>query len=186
MILKKITVANSGISKKEIVTPWGETIVLGTHGKRFHVIHTREEFNFFSRLRDILIVDPDVREIREYLEQIGDVPMVNKNVPEDEAKNYQEAKELEDKFKEELIQLGYDVTRIGADHVKSNEVSEVSDIALISEFTKRSKANPNILDAAKLAFNGYVSKELKDMSFEEVKQMMLQMGYVGLRKKEEG
>lgn len=179
MKLMKCYPSNSSIMSKTIVFPSGKEIKLGSNGMRSYMVTSMEELNFLSKQRDIQLIRPTDREMIEFLEKLPEVPVVGVN-PE-EPKVFDVATVEEELLKDELIKRGYSVNKSSGSQETSASVSKISDIAIVKEFSKRSKANPTLLKAAEVELSDY-NGDLESMSFEELRQLLAKLGYTGLRK----
>jgi len=180
MILKRCYPANASIIKKTIIFPNGKEISIGSQGMSCYFITSKEELEFLSKQRDLQIVDPTQTEVVNYLESLPEVPVVGTAV--ENPKEFDPAQFEEELLRGELIKRGYDVSKSSGSNETSSVMSKLSDTAIVSEFMKRYKTNPDIAKAASIEFNDY-DGNLESMSFEELKQLLAKLGYSGLRKK---
>lgn len=178
MILAKVFPASAGIVRKEIKLPSGKTIVLGAKGSKFYYCSSKSELAFLSKQRDIQIMNPDIGDYIKFLETVPEAPTVTTVVKDPEQFDLSSVEE--DMLKEELFKRGISIEKIPVDSNVSNVVQGISDHALVGEIIERMKVNPSLGDAIKV--KEFVPKELTGLSYEELKQVISNLGYILMKK----
>lgn len=182
MILKKAMISSPSISYREVIFPSGKKVVFGLDCYEY-IPKNQEELRFLSGLMGIQIVDMDDTEARHILEALPEPPSVDRTLSQDEVERYVCTKENEEALMDMLIKAGYfDANKISGSTEVSSAISRISDAAIIKEFVKRYKANPNVGKAASIELQDVVYGEINSLSEEELKQVLSKMGYGGLRK----
>lgn len=182
MVLKKLILANHSIIRKTIELPNGKSITLGECGLREYLIENREELEFLTKQRDVLIVDPTAKECSGFIERLPEIPVVDTSLTVEEAKAFDPSELEEDLLKDELLKRGYDVVKTTSSDDMSSLISRVSDVTLIQEFSKRCKENPELIKASGITIETVSEIDFSNASLEEVKQYLAKFGYIGIRK----
>lgn len=180
MILMKAYPSNSSIIKKTVTFPSGKEICLGSMGMGSYIVTSKEELDFLSKQRDIQLMKPTEREVVQYLESLPEIPVVGTIV--ENPKQFDPSEADENMLKDELVKRGFNVEKVSGIDSGSSYVEKVSDTALVTEFAKRYRANPELAKSVGIEFSEN-NKELEQMSFDELKQALSKLGYSGLRKK---
>lgn len=194
MIIKRISIGNQTIVRREIILPSGKVILL-KNGQSY-VTSNPDELNFIRTLKGVQIQDVSEKELRAFVNKLPDVPTVDKDITEEEAKKYLWHDEDEDYVMEVLKEKGYINDTVGADPEEIRlaklklRFNKISDSDIVQELKRRSETT-DLSDEIKKMIT--TSSELNDglnqtsdsnseIEDEKLFQLMKSRGYVGWRK----
>lgn len=194
MIIKRISIGNQTIVRREIILPSGKVILL-KNGQSY-VTSDPDELNFIRTLKGVQIQDVSEKELRAFVNKLPDVPTVDKDITKEEAKKYLWHDEDEDYVMEVLKEKGYINDTVGADPEEIRlaklklRFNKISDSDIVQELKRRSETT-DLSDEIKKMIT--TSSELNDglnqtsdsnseIEDEKLFQLMKSRGYVGWRK----
>lgn len=194
MIIKRISIGNQTIVRREVVLPSGKVILL-KNGQSY-VTSDPDELNFIRTLKGVQIQDVSEKELRAFVNKLPDVPTVDKDITKEEAKKYLWHDEDEDYVMEVLKEKGYINDTVGADPEEIRlaklklRFNKISDSDIVQELKRRSETT-DLSDEIKKMIT--TSSELNDglnqtsdnnseIEDEKLFQLMKSRGYVGWRK----
>lgn len=198
MIIKRVSIGNQAIVRREIKLPSGKIILL-KQGQSY-VTSSEEELSFIRTLKGIQIQDVTEKELRAYISKLPEIPTVDKNISKEDAKKYLWHDEDEDYVLEVLKQKGYISETTGADpeEIKLAKLklrfSKISDSDIVEELKRRSEDGVLSDEIKKMITTSSEensglnqtsdtnSEITEDFLFEEMKKR----GYVGWRKSAKG
>lgn len=194
MIVKKLSIGNQAITRREIIFPSGKTIVLKSGTS--YTTGDSEELNFARTLKGIQIRDLQESDLKAFISQLPDVPTVDKDISKDEAKRYLWHDEDEDYVIEVLKKNGYLSEEASADpeEIKQAKLklrfNKISDEDILGELRRRSE--DGILSDKIIQMIKYSDKDLDssnepsiesgEIDEEELFKQMKSLGYIGWRK----
>jgi len=182
MTLKKVVLASNNILYKDIEFPNGKKVRIGKGGVRHYIPISMDELNFISRQRDIMLVPPTLEEVNTRLLEEIKVPLADVKLDEDEIEAFTIDRGAEEALRLELLNRGFDVTRISHSDYEKMNTKNLSDTALIVELAKRASKNESIAKAIAM-YMGNPTTSIEDMSEAELKAKLALLGYEGLRKR---
>lgn len=194
MIIKRISIGNQTIVRREIILPSGKVILL-KNGQSY-VTSDPDELNFIRTLKGVQIQDVSEKELRAFVNKLPDVPTVDKDITEEEAKKYLWHDEDEDYVMEVLKEKGYINDTVGADPEEIRlaklklRFNKISDSDIVQELKRRSETTDlsdeikkMITTSSELNYGlNQTSDSNSEIEDEKLFQLMKSRGYVGWRK----
>jgi hypothetical protein len=194
MIIKRISIGNQTIVRREIVLPSGKVILL-KNGQSY-VTSDPDELNFIRTLKGVQIHEVSDKELRAFVNKLPDVPTVDKDMTEEEAKKYLWHDEDEDYVIEVLKEKGYISDIVGADPEEIRlaklklRFNKISDSDIVQELKRRSETTDLSDEIKKMITTSSESNDglnqtsdsNSEIEDEKLFQLMKSRGYVGWRK----
>lgn len=194
MVVKKLTVGNQAITRREVKFPSGKTIVLRT-GMSYTTCDP-EELEFARTLKGIQIRDVQDSDLRAFISKLPDIPTVDKVISKDEAKRYFWHDEDEDYVMDYLKKNGYLKEESSADpeEIKQAKLklrfNKISDEDIIKELIRRSETgvlDQKIIESIKSPSDNSEALKQGLNSSDEIDEEVLfakmkSLGYIGWRK----
>jgi len=194
MIIKRISIGNQTIVRREIVLPSGKVILL-KNGQSY-VTSDPDELNFIRTLKGVQIHEVSDKELRAFVNKLPDVPTVDKGMTKEEAKKYLWHDEDEDYVIEVLKEKGYISDIVGADPEEIRlaklklRFNKISDSDIVQELKRRSETTDlsdeikNMITTSSESNDSLnqTSDSNSEIEDEKLFQLMKSRGYIGWRK----
>ena len=194
MMIKRISLGNPSIVRREVKFPSGKTVMI-TRGAGY-VTADIGELDFLRTLKGLQIRDVEDKEIRVFLSKLPDIPTVEKAITKEEARKHLWHDEDEDYVLSVLKDNGLINEETGADpeNIKQAKLKlrfgKITDAEILGEINRR--ANEGVLsDILKNTIkcttkNEMPENETSDTEIEITEEMaiakMKKLGFIGWRK----